>query len=104
VFGLGGVAVEVLEDICLRVTPITTTDAQEMIREAKAYRMLEVFRGRPEADTVGIVETLLRVSKLAKDLGEVVVDIDINPLMVFGKGEGVKVADALVVLADSKVS
>lgn len=104
VFGLGGVAVEVLEDICLRVTPITTTDAQEMIREVKAYRMLEAFRGRPESDTVGIVETLLRVSKLAKDLEEVVVNIDINPLMVFDKGEGVKVADALVVLADSKIS
>jgi acetate---CoA ligase (ADP-forming) len=104
VFGLGGVAVEVLEDICLRVAPITTTDAEEMIRGVKAYRMLEPFRGKPEADTVGIVETLLRVSKLAKDLEEVVVDIDINPLMVFDKGEGVKVADALVVLADSKVS
>jgi len=104
VFGLGGVAVEVLEDICLRVTPITATDAHEMIREVKASRMLEAFRGRPEADTIGIVDTLLRVSKLAKDLEEAVVAIDINPLMVFDKGEGVKVADALVVLADSKVS
>lgn len=103
VFGLGGVAVEVLEDISLRLAPLTRRDAEEMIKEIKAYNMLKAFRGKPEADIDGIVDTLLRISNLVRDLEEIVVEIDINPLIVLDKGKGVKVADALFVLADNKI-
>jgi acyl-CoA synthetase (NDP forming) len=98
VFGLGGVAVEVLEDTSLRVAPLTRRDTEEMVKEVKAYKMLQAFRGKPEADVDGIIKTLLRISRLSKDLEDTISEIDINPLMVFDKGKGVKVVDALVVL------
>ena len=103
-FGLGGVFVEVLEDTSLRVAPLTRRDAEEMVREVKAYKMLQVFRGKPEADIDGIIDTLLRISRLCEDLKEIVLEIDVNPLIVFDKGNGVKVVDALVVLENSETS
>lgn len=97
-FGLGGVFTEVLEDIALRVAPITRSDAEEMVREVRGYKILEAFRGKPRADIDGIIDTLLRVSRLSMDLGDMISEIDINPLMVFDEGKGVRAADALVVL------
>ncbi len=97
-FGLGGIFVEVMKDIALRVAPITRNDAEEMIKEIKGRNILGAFRDKPEADIDSIIDTLLKISKLCDDLRETVLEIDINPLMVFDKGKGVKVVDALVVL------
>jgi acetyltransferase len=97
-FGLGGVFVEVLKDVSLRVAPITRSDAEEMVKEVKGYKILETFRGKPKADIEGIIDTLLRVSRLSMELGDVISEIDINPLVVFDEGKGVKAIDALVVL------
>lgn len=77
---------------------MTRADAEEMIKEVKGYKTLKEFRGRPEADVEGMVDVLMKVSRLAIDLGNVLSEIDINPLMVLDKGKGVKAADALVVL------
>ncbi len=98
IFGLGGVFAEVLKDFSLRVAPMTRGDAEEMIKEIKGYQMLEAFRGKPEADLEGIIDTLLKLSQLCVDLGDIVSEIDINPLMVLDSGKGVKAADALVAL------
>ncbi len=95
-FGLGGVFVEVLKDVSLRVAPLSRADAEEMIKEIKGHKLLEPFRGKPAADTEGIADVLLKLSAMATDLGNVIAEIDINPLMV--KGEGVMAADALVIL------
>ena len=97
-FGLGGIFVEVFKDISLRVAPLTRADAEEMVKEVKGYKILQAFRGKPEADVEGIVDVLLRLSRLAMDLDDVLSEIDINPLMVFEKDGGVKAADALIVL------
>lgn len=97
-FGLGGVFVEALKDISLRLAPLTRHDAEEMVKEIKGYKILEAFRGEPEADIKEIIDTLLKLSLLSIDLGDVISEIDINPLMVFNKGKGVKAVDALVVL------
>jgi acyl-CoA synthetase (NDP forming) len=97
-FGLGGVFVEVLKDISLRVLPITRQDAFEMINEIRGYRLLEEFRGRPRLDQEAIVDVLLRVSCIAMDLKNEVLSIDINPLLVFPEGQGVKGVDALMQL------
>jgi len=97
-FGLGGIFVEVFKDVSLRVAPLSRADAEEMIKEIRGYEVLKSFRGKPEADVEGIVDILLKVSKLAVDLGDFVSEIDINPLMVLDKGEGVKAADALIIL------
>jgi acetyltransferase len=97
-FGLGGIFVEVFEDVSLRIPPLTRADAEDMMKEVRGYRILEAFRGKPEADIEGVVDILLKVSQMAIDLEDVISEIDINPLMVLNKGKGVKVADALVVL------
>ncbi|MBI5443048.1 MAG: acetate--CoA ligase family protein [Deltaproteobacteria bacterium] len=97
-FGLGGVLVEVLRDVSLRVAPISRSDAEEMVREVRGYRLLEGFRGKPKADVAGLIETLLKVSRLSIEMGSRVAEIDINPLLVFAEGRGVEAIDALVVL------
>lgn len=49
-FGLGGIHVEILKDVCFRITPITDRGTREMIRSIKGYRLLQGYRGHPPAD------------------------------------------------------
>ncbi len=98
VFGLGGVFVEVLKDISLRVAPVGKMDARDMIEEIRGFQILRGFRGKPRADIEKIVDVLINLSRLSIDLKERIREIDINPLIVYPEGKGVKVVDALVVL------
>ena len=102
VFGLGGVFVEVLKDVSMRPVPIARFDAEEMIREIRGHKVLDAFRGKPEADKEAIIDTLLKLSKLSTDLGDDISEIDINPLIVLEKGKGAKAADALIVLREDR--
>ena len=97
-FGIGGVMVEVYNDVALRRCPITRYQAQEMIAEVKGARLLRGFRGAPPADLDALADTLVGVSYLAVHLEGQLAELDINPLMVLPGGQGVKAADALVVL------
>jgi acetyltransferase len=101
-FGLGGIFVEALEDVVLRVAPLSRRDAEAMVRGIKGYRVLEGIRGRPPADTNAIVELLLKVSQLAVELDGRLEQLDLNPVMVFERGAGVKVVDALAVLSSER--
>jgi acyl-CoA synthetase (NDP forming) len=96
-FGLGGIFVEVLKDVALRVAPLTRRDAEEMIREVKAFPLLDGARGRPKADQGALVELILNVCRLAMDLRERVKELDLNPVRVRPEGKGVMALDALVV-------
>jgi acetyltransferase len=97
-FGLGGIFVEVLKDISLRVAPLSISDAEQMVKEIKGYQILQGVRGRKPSDVEAIVDVLLRISRLAQDCKDIITEIDVNPLIVFDEGCGVKAADALVVL------
>ncbi|HLA82047.1 MAG TPA: acetate--CoA ligase family protein [Thermoleophilia bacterium] len=97
-FGLGGVFVEVLGDVALRIAPLTAAEADQMVREIKGYGLLAGARGRPKADIAAIADVLLKMSRLAMDLEPYLVEIDINPLMVLAEGRSAKAADALVLL------
>jgi acyl-CoA synthetase (NDP forming) len=97
-FGLGGVFVEVFEDVALRVAPLTEADATAMIRETKGYKILAGARGRAPADVAAIEDVLLKMSRLALDLEPFLTEIDINPLMVGPEGRSAKAADALILL------
>ena len=97
-FGTGGVMVEVYNDVAVRHCPITKTEALEMIHQVKGVKLLQGFRGAPEADIDALADTLVRVSQMAVNLEGKLSELDINPLMVMPKGQGVKVADALAVL------
>jgi acyl-CoA synthetase (NDP forming) len=96
VFGSGGVLVELLKDSSLRLPPLSREEALEMIRETRGAKLLEGFRGRPPADVDALADALVRLSQLAVDLGDVVRALDINPLMVLPRGQGVRAVDALV--------
>jgi acetyltransferase len=96
-FGTGGIMVEVYNDVALRQCPITRVEALEMIHQVKGVKLLQGFRGAPEADIDALADTLVQVSHLAVNLEGQLSELDINPLMVLPKGKGVKAADALAV-------
>jgi acetyltransferase len=97
-FGMGGVMVEIYNDVALRRCPITRAEAEAMIAEVRGARLLHGFRGRPAADIAALADTLVRVSHLATQLEGQLAELDINPLIVLPRGRGVTAVDALVVL------
>jgi len=101
-FGLGGIFVEVFEDVALRVVPLSETDARDMIRETRGFRLLAGARGRPKADVAAIEDVLLKMSRLALDLEPYLTEIDVNPLMAGPEqaagGRPAKAVDALMLL------
>lgn len=96
-FGLGGVLVEVLGDVQMRVAPLTRRDAEEMVRGIKAFPLLDGARGRPKADLGALVELLLKVSEMGMALRKRVREFDLNPVRVRPAGEGLVALDALCV-------
>ncbi len=93
VFGLGGVATEMLGDHSARLAPLTDTDADNLIRSIRATPLLLGHRGAPAADLAALSDTLLRVSRLADDLPEVA-ELDLNP--VIARPDGVVAVDARI--------
>lgn len=87
-FGLGGVYVEALKDVTFRVAPIDRREAREMLTEIRAYSLLRGVRGEKPCDLEAIADTLVRVSQLVIDFPDIV-ELDINPLLVFPAGQGV---------------
>ncbi len=84
-FGLGGIYVEALRDVSLRMCPITDADAALMIREVKMHRLLDAIRGEPARDTRALVDALLRLSQLALAHPEIA-EMDVNPLVSLERG------------------
>jgi acetyl coenzyme A synthetase (ADP forming)-like protein len=97
-FGLGGIYVEVLKDVSFRIAPFSREEAGEMMREIRAFNLLRGVRGQKPSDLAGCVDTLLKVSQLVTDFPEIV-EMDINPLMIFEEGRGVMGIDMRLVLA-----
>jgi acetyltransferase len=84
-FGLGGVYVEVLRDVVLRLCPLLDTDAREMIGQVKMHKLLESVRGEAPRDRDALAETVLRIAQLA-ERHERIVEMDINPLVSYEDG------------------
>jgi acetyltransferase len=97
-FGLGGIYVEALKDVTFRIAPFSRQEAEEMIREIRSYSLLKGVRGERPSDIEAIVDTLLRLSQLVTDFPEIM-EMDINPLIVFEAGRGVVGVDMRLVLA-----
>ncbi|WP_328895658.1 acetate--CoA ligase family protein [Streptomyces sp. NBC_00236] len=95
--GLGGVLVEVLHDAAVRVPPFGEDQARAMLGELRGRALLEGVRGGPPVDVDALVEVVLRVQRMALELGDDLVELDINPLMVLGRGQGAVALDALAV-------
>ncbi|GGW14949.1 hypothetical protein GCM10018980_62190 [Streptomyces capoamus] len=95
--GLGGILVEVLHDAAVRVPPFGEDQARAMLGELRGRALLSGVRGRPPADTDALVEVILRVQRMALELGGAIAELDINPLVVLDRGQGAVALDALVV-------
>lgn len=96
-FGLGGIFVEILEDVALRLAPFDLSTAHAMIREIKGYPLLTGARGRPPADIDTLAQTLVAVSQFAAHNRDRLESLDINPFLVLPKGQGAVAVDALIV-------
>ncbi|GAA1909791.1 acetate--CoA ligase family protein [Streptomyces durmitorensis] len=95
--GLGGVLVEVLRDVAVRVPPFGEDQALTMLSELRGRPLLDGVRGAPPADIDALVEVVLRVQRMALELGDELAELDINPLMVLPRGQGAVALDALAV-------
>jgi acyl-CoA synthetase (NDP forming) len=97
--GLGGIFAEIFKDTALRLAPVTAAEAGAMLRELKAFPLLDGARGRPHADLEALCETIAALSRFASRHAADVAEIDINPLLVRPRGQGVIALDALIVPA-----
>ena len=98
-FGLGGILVEVLKDVCFKIVPLTARDAREMIKEIKGYTLLKGYRGYEPADIPYLEGLLLRISDFCEKSPEVK-EIDLNPIFVYK--EGAAIVDARMVLESAE--
>ena len=94
-FGLGGVHVEILKDVRVRLAPLTDRDVDELIHGIKGYRLLQGFRGHPAADCNALRDVLLRLSHLADEVPEIV-ELDLNPVIALPPGQGCLIVDARI--------
>ena len=79
-FGLGGVAVELLRDVQVRLVPLTDTDAEEMLSGIRGAQLLTGYRGAPPANRASLLDLLHRVSLLADEHPDLV-ELDLNPVL-----------------------
>ncbi|MFX1512345.1 MAG: acetate--CoA ligase family protein [Promethearchaeota archaeon] len=80
-FGLGGIFVEVLKDVSFRLIPIKRSDAEEMLTEIKAAKVLDGVRGKPPADKEAIIDLLLKTSDFVA-AHDKIAELDLNPVVV----------------------
>lgn len=97
--GLGGVLVEVLEDVAFRLAPFGVAEARRMIASLKGAKVFEGVRGAPPADVDALAELLAKVSVFAASEAGRIDSVDLNPVRVLPKGQGVVALDALIVPA-----
>jgi acetyltransferase len=97
VMGLGGVFVEILKDVALRIPPITAVEARRALESLNGRAVFSGVRGAPPADIDALAEMAARLSWLAYDLRDDVAELDLNPVVVMPSGQGAFVVDALLV-------
>jgi acyl-CoA synthetase (NDP forming) len=95
--GLGGIFVETLKDVHLLVPPLSEAEARAALTRLRGYPILQGTRGSASADVDALVDVLLRFSELCLDLGGLVQEIDVNPLIVAEAGRGACAVDFLIV-------
>lgn len=98
-FGLGGVLVEIFNDVSLRIAPLNREDTSEMLHELKSYKLLQGYRGQPKVDTDILEDWLLKVSDLVMKNPRIK-ELDINP--IFAYAQGAIAVDARILLEDEK--
>lgn len=94
--GFGGILVELLKDVAIGIPPLSSAHARDMVKRLRGHAILGGVRGKPPADVDALCNAIAGLSALALDLGDRIVGLDINPLIVLPQGEGVLAVDAVV--------
>ena len=95
--GMGGIFVEVFKDVSVYPAPLNKTEAMNMLQSLKAYKLLNGYRGGDKYDIDALCDTIVSVGNFAAANKDSLKELDINPLFVYPEGEGVGVADSLIV-------
>jgi acetyltransferase len=96
--GLGGIFVEIFEEVAVRVAPISRREALAMVEELRGAPILMGARGDKRFDIEAVVEAILRLGQLLRDFPQIR-ELDVNPLRVFHEGEGCRALDARIILS-----
>jgi acetate---CoA ligase (ADP-forming) len=94
--GFGGILVELLKDVSIGIPPVSRQQAYDMLKRLRGFAILAGARGKPAADTDALCDAIADLSRLAWSFGDQLAGLDINPLIVLPKGEGIVAVDALV--------
>lgn len=97
--GMGGIYIEILQDVAMRKAPVSRQDAERMVHELRGSRLLKGVRGKPPYDMEALCEVIVKFSEFIANSEDLIEEIDLNPIMVFEKGKGIKVADALITIS-----
>ncbi len=93
--GLGGIFIEVFRDTAIRLAPVTSAEAADMIGGLQAYPLLAGFRGKSPADVPALNEVIRKVGALLASRPEIA-ELDLNPVIVHPAGKGVSLVDARI--------
>jgi len=97
-FGLGGIMVEILKDVVIRVAPVPEAEAKRMLREIRGAALLTGFRNQKPADIDALVRYIITLSELLIDHPEIIA-LDMNPVIVFDEGSGGVVVDSKILIS-----
>lgn len=95
--GLGGVLVEVLKDVAFAPLPLSVDEAHALLDRLKGRAVLDGVRGAPPSDVPALIDVMVRLSGFVENCGDMIEEIDLNPVFVHPAGDGVHAADALIV-------
>ncbi|MDP6874665.1 MAG: acetate--CoA ligase family protein, partial [Alphaproteobacteria bacterium] len=95
--GFGGIHVEVDPDVALCPVPMDRNATEDLLNRLRGRKLLDGVRGEGPADIDALLGLVVNLSRLAADHGEVIGELDLNPVLVHGQGQGVSVVDALLV-------
>jgi acyl-CoA synthetase (NDP forming) len=94
-FGIGGIFTELYKDVTFRIVPIEKNDAEQMVEEIEGKELLEGFRNIP-ANKQLVIDLIMKVSKIGKELMDHIDQMDLNPVFVYG--DDLSVVDAKLIL------
>lgn len=101
--GMGGITAELFKDTTMRLLPaeggLSRDEALDLAQQLKTWPLLDGFRGRPKADVEALVSAIVAFSQMAAQMGDSLIEAEINPVFVLPEGQGVRAADGVVVLA-----
>jgi len=93
--GLGGTVTELLDDVAFRLPPFSRAEAERMLRETRAARLLEGYRGAAGGSVEAAIDIIMKVQQMAQDFDGELLELDLNPVIV--TAEGATAVDALAV-------